>query len=108
MRTGDGSITWRRKPWKLPGPELPASTNVVVPLSRRDLGGVDPERGAAPIDMGVQVDQAGHDDLAGDIDDLRRRRRGSIAADRGDLAVRESDVGDLVAPVRRIDDAAAL
>ena len=35
-RIGDGSITWARKPWKLPGPALPASTNVVTePLRAR-------------------------------------------------------------------------
>lgn len=31
MRTGAGSITNSRKPWKLPGPALPASTRVVAP-----------------------------------------------------------------------------
>jgi hypothetical protein len=68
--------------------------------------GVDTERGAAPINMCVQVDEAGHDKLAGGIDDFRAGAR-QVAADLGDLAVREGDVGDLVAPVRRIDDAPA-
>ena len=31
MRTGVRSMTWARKPWKLPGPALPASTSVVAP-----------------------------------------------------------------------------
>ena len=30
LRTGEGSITCLRKPWKVPGPELPASTEVVT------------------------------------------------------------------------------
>ncbi len=29
-----GSITWRRKPGKLPGPEEPVSTQVVTALRR--------------------------------------------------------------------------
>ena len=33
-RTGEGSITCRRKPWKLPGPALPASMKVVTPPVR--------------------------------------------------------------------------
>ena len=53
--------------------------------------------------MGVQVDQAGGDDLAASIDGLGAGAR-QVAADRGDLAVGKGDVGDLVAPVRRIDD----
>ncbi len=31
MRTSAGSITCLRKPWMLPGPAEPASTNVVQP-----------------------------------------------------------------------------
>ena len=34
MRTGDGSITCLRKPWKLPAPALPASMKVVTPPVR--------------------------------------------------------------------------
>ena len=36
---------------------------------------VDAERGAAPIDMGVQVDQAGRDDVAGDVAHVGSRVR---------------------------------
>ena len=73
----------------------------------RDSGGVDPERGPAPIDMGVQVDQPGHDDEAARIDDFRPRQR-QAGADGDDLAGAKPDIGDRVAPVRRIDDPAAL
>ena len=34
MRTGEVSITCLRKPWKLPGPALPASMKVVTPPER--------------------------------------------------------------------------
>ena len=48
MRTGDGSMTWRRKPGKFAGPAVPASTNVVVPL-RRAMGSA-----STPIDVPPQ------------------------------------------------------
>ncbi len=54
--------------------------------------------------MGVHVDGAGHDDLAGDVVDLVRRaafRRGD------DAAVLDEEIADAVAVVGRIDDAAA-
>ena len=59
MRTWLGSITCLRKPAKLPGPALPASTAVVTPRGAAELLRVDAERGAAPVDVGVQVDQPG-------------------------------------------------
>ena len=64
MRTGEGSITCLRKPWKLPGPALPASMKVVTPQRTRQQLGLDAQRRAAPIDMGVQVDHAGRDDAS--------------------------------------------
>ena len=48
MRTGDGSITCRRKPGKFAGPAVPASMNVVVPL-RRAIGSA-----STPIDVPPQ------------------------------------------------------
>jgi hypothetical protein len=76
------------------------------PALFRDLRGIDAEGRPAPIDMGVQVDKAGDDELARDIGCLGPGAR-QIAADFRDLAVLESDVGDLIAPVSRIDDAPA-
>jgi hypothetical protein len=106
IRSGDGSITWRRNPWKMPGPALPASTNVVVPLHRATSLGVDAERGPAPVDMGVEVDQPRHDEQPAHIDGLGAADR-EFAPEPGYLAVAESDIGGLVAPARRVDDAAA-
>ena len=53
--------------------------------------------------MRVQIDQTGHDQLAGDIDNVGPGAC-QVAAQSGDLAVGEGDVGDLVASARRIDD----
>jgi hypothetical protein len=68
----------------------------------REFLGVDAERGAAPVDMGVQVDQPRRHDQSGNIAD------GATAgvqagADRGDLAAGEGDVGDAVDALRRVD-----
>src|ERR1700692_859660 len=72
----------------------------------RDQRGIDAERGAAPIDMSVQVDQPGRDDHAARIDDLGALAR-QVVPDCGDLAIGKGDVGDLVASIRRVDDPAA-
>ena len=42
MRARERSITWRRKPRKLPGPALPASMKVVVPLRRASASASTP------------------------------------------------------------------
>ena len=57
--------------------------------SREQLG-LDTERGTAPIDMRVQVDEAGGDDLARDV---ARVLAGQAVADGRDLAACEGDVG---------------
>ncbi len=69
--------------------------------ARHQLG-LDAERGAAPVDMRVQVDQAGRDDLTRDIPGILA---GEAVADRGDLAAREGDVRYLVDSLRGVDDA---
>jgi hypothetical protein len=56
--------------------------------------------------MGMQVDQPRCDDQAARIDDLGAAPR-QVRPDAGDLALGEGDVGDLIAPVCRIDDPAA-
>jgi hypothetical protein len=53
--------------------------------------------------MGVEVNEAGHHDEAARIDDLRALE-GEAGADGDDLAGAKPDIGDRVAPVRRIDD----
>ena len=69
--------------------------------------GIDAERGAAPIHMGVQVDEARRDDMAGDIPNLGAGIRLEMGAHGGDLAVREGDIHHGVDFLRRIDDAPA-
>ena len=68
--------------------------------------GVDPERSAAPVDMRVQIDQPGRDDLARNV--ANGVRRSEVVADRGDLAVGEGDAGDAVDGLGRVDDPAVL
>src|SRR5437016_9223005 len=75
--------------------------------ARRKLRGVDPERGPAPVDVGVQVDETRHDDQAARVDDFRPAQR-QTGPERRDPAIAKADIGNLVAPVRRIDDPAAL
>src|ERR1700680_1301609 len=72
------------------------------PALPRELVRIDAERGAAPIDVGVQVDEPRHDDFAGDIADVGR---GSVMpAHACDLAAREGDVGNRVEVLGRVDD----
>ena len=61
-----------------------------------ELLGVDAERGAAPVDVGVQVDQARRDDLARDVADVGLGVAFELGADLGDLAAGEGHVDDRV------------
>jgi hypothetical protein len=72
----------------------------------RDGGGVDPDRGAAPIDMGVQVDQPGRDEQTADIAGVGRGFVDALA-DGDDLPAGESDVAAGVDSLRGIDEVAA-
>ena len=67
---------------------------------------VDAERGAAPVHVRVQVDQAGRDDVALHV--AHFGRVAEIVADLRDLAAGERHVGDAVDVLRRVDDAPAL
>jgi len=71
-----------------------------------DQSGINAERGTAPIDMSVQIYEPRHDNQAACIDSLDTVAR-QVRPDRGNLAIGKGNVGDLVAPVRRIDDPAA-
>ncbi len=71
--------------------------------ARQKLG-LDAERRAAPVDVGMQVDQAGRDDLAGNVAHILGRK---TIADRRDLAAGEGNVGDLVEGLRGIDNPSA-
>src|SRR5580692_7724157 len=72
----------------------------------RHLDRFDTERGPAPVDMRVEIDQPRHDEQPAHIDNLGAAG-GEVAPDFGYLSVAEGDVGRLVAPARRVDDAAA-
>ena len=61
-----------------------------------ELLGVDAERGAAPIDMGVQVDQAGRDDVARHVAHLGPRIGLELVSDPRHLAAGKSDIRDRV------------
>jgi hypothetical protein len=105
IRSGDGSITTAKTmeiPWA-GTPRIDKRRGSALP---RDLGRIDPERGAAPIYVCVQVDQPRHDQKPTRIDDLGPSV-GKIAADRFDPAIGESDIGRLVAFACRIYDATA-
>ena len=54
----------RRKAAKLLAPASPAETSVVVPWKGTQLVGGDADGGAVGEDVGVQVDEAGRDELA--------------------------------------------
>ena len=56
--------------------------------------------------MRVQVDETRHHEQAAGIDGLRAAAR-QVGADGFDFAAGESDVGDLVAPVCRVEDPTA-
>jgi hypothetical protein len=64
--------------------------------------GIDAERGAAPIDMCMQVDQSRRDDQTARIDD-RGAFAWQVLPDGGDLAIGKGDVSAPVASVRRLD-----
>ena len=78
------------------------------PAGPAELFGVDAERRAAPVHMGVQVDQPRRDDATGNVQHLGCRTGGQMRPDPGDLAAREGDVRDGIEALRRIDDPSAL
>jgi hypothetical protein len=79
---------------------------------RRDARGaaeilrVDAERRAAPIDMRVQIDQAGRNDVALHVANFCRGA--DIVADLRDLAALKGDISHAINVLRRVDDAPAL
>ena len=63
---------------------------------------VHAERGAAPIHVGVQIDQAGHHHAAGDIPHIARRAE--ILADGGHFSLGECDVGHGIVVLRGVEN----
>ena len=72
----------------------------------RNKSRIDAERRRLVVDMGVDVDQAGCDDRAADVDDARSVR-GKPLADGCDLPRSDRDIGDRVDAVALVEDAAA-
>jgi len=58
--------------------------------------------------VGVDVDEAWHDELAGSVDDIGGAGRRDVLLHRRDLAVGDRDVDDLIELPRRIHHAPAL
>jgi hypothetical protein len=73
----------------------------------RHFNGIDPERSAAPIDVGVEVDQPGHDEEPAHIHNLGPDAL-QFAPDLGHLSVCKGYVGYSIAAARRIDNAPIL
>src|SRR5215831_11701230 len=76
------------------------------PAAPRHLGRIDTERGPAPIDVRVEIDQPRHDEEPARIHDLRAIV-GEIVSDLDDLSPAKRDVDDFVAAERRINDTPA-
>ena len=80
---------------------------------RGDAGGaakffrVDAERRAAPIDVGVEIDQPRRDDVAGHVAHIGAGVRLQIVADLRDLAGGEGDVRHRVELLGRVDHPSA-
>ena len=64
---------------------------------------VDPQRSAAPIDMGMEVDEARRDDKAADVLD---HGAGKLRANSRDAPILEADIRHRVDALGRIDDSA--
>ena len=75
------------------------------PAPPRDFYRIHTKRGSAPVDVRVKIDQSGHDNQPAYVDHVTAAG-GEVRPDFGYFPVIESDVGGLVAPAYRIDDAA--
>src|SRR5579872_2599885 len=67
------------------------------------IGRVDTERGAAPIDMGVKVDEPRSDKPPADVTGFGRFARLDGMADRRDAAIVKGNIGYPVQALRGID-----
>lgn len=70
--------------------------------------GVEVEPGSFGVEVGVDIDEAGGDVIAGDIDDGARFFRGKVLADAGDGVSNDGDVEALIAMVGGVDDMSVL
>jgi len=83
-----------RNPAKLPGPAA-------------EILGVDAERGPAPIDVGVEIDQPRRDDAAGNVAHVGFGIRAQSRPNANDLTARKCNIGHGIELLRGIDHAAA-
>ncbi len=68
---------------------------------------IDPKRGAAPIDVGMKIDEARRDQSSADVADVSPFCRLDIFPDCRDAARSKGNVGCPVEVLRRIDNMAA-
>jgi hypothetical protein len=92
MRTWLGSITCLRKPAKLPGAGAAGLDRGGEAAAAAKFFGVDAERGAAPIDTGVQIDQARGDDVARHVPHVGSGIGLELAPDHDHLAAGKADI----------------
>ena len=105
MRSGDGSITLAAEPVENAGAGTAGIDEGRRPAPSRYLDCVDTQRRPAPVDVRVKIDQSGHDNQPAYVDHVTTAG-GEVGPDFGYFPVAESDVGGLVAPAYRVDDAA--
>src|SRR5215510_13368796 len=69
---------------------------------------IDAKRGAAPVDMGVQVDEARGHVCTSDVAHRGARSAFEVRAKRGDLACGEGHIHSAIEILRGVDDVPAL
>src|SRR5215470_13713579 len=77
------------------------------PAPSRHLHCIHTQRSSALVDMRVEIDQPGYDKEPAHIDDLTSAR-GEVGPNFAYLSVVEGDIGRLVMPAPRVDDAPPL
>jgi len=75
--------------------------------SAAEFFGIDTERGAAPIDVGVQIDQAGSDDVTRYVAHVGTRIGLEPVSDHGHLAGGKGDIRHGIELLGRVDHPAA-
>jgi hypothetical protein len=92
MRTSLGSITCLRKAREIARPGAAGVDRRGDAGGAAELLGVDADRGAAPIDMGVQIDQARGNDVTRHVAHVGSRIDLERVSDRDHLAGGEGDI----------------
>ena len=95
MRTGERSMMWRAKAVEVAGPGAAGVDQRRRARAPGDRLRLHAEAGAAPVDVGVQVDQPRHHEVPVGGDHVARLAGLDRRLDRGDLAVLERDIARL-------------